>query len=74
MNLISTLIGLIALLIVGIGMFFPLIGAILSWIGLALALVGIIFGVLSRKTGGRTLNLVVILLALFRLYLGGGII
>jgi hypothetical protein len=37
------------------------------------ALVGLAFGVLSSKTGGRNLNLIVILVGIARLAIGHGI-
>ena len=71
MNAISTIIGLMALIIALVG-FIPLLGW-LNWFAISLAVVGLVLGLLSRKTGGRYINLVVLALAIIRLALGGGI-
>jgi hypothetical protein len=72
MNLLSTLLGLGALLIALVG-FIPLLGW-LNWFAIPLAVVGLVFGLLSRKPSGRYVNLVVLALAIIRLALGGGIL
>lgn len=72
LNLISVLIGLVAL-VVGIVGLFPLIG-ILNWLALPIAAIGAAVGVLSDSNAGRNLNIFVILLATLRLWLGGGIL
>jgi len=73
MNLISTLIGLFALALGLIGIV-PLLGW-LNWPVLFLAFVGMIFGLSSKdKTNGVTINFLVIVFALFRLYVNGGIV
>jgi hypothetical protein len=51
----------------------PLIGA-LNWLVSPWGLLGLFFGVLSRGTAGRNLNLVVLIVAVVRLWLGGGLI
>ena len=71
MNAISTIIGLMALIIALVG-FIPLLGW-LNWFAIPLAVVGLVLGLLSRKTSGRYINLVVLALAIIRLTLGGGI-
>ena len=72
LNLLSIVIGLFALVWALIA-FLPLIGA-LNWIIIPIAVLGLAIGVLSRRTSGRNLNLVVIGVATLRLMLGGGII
>ncbi|HEY0627323.1 MAG TPA: hypothetical protein VGD10_11395 [Allosphingosinicella sp.] len=72
LNLISLLIGAVALLL-GILAFFPLLGWA-YWIIIPIALVGLGFGVVSRQKSGRNLNLVVIVIGIVRLMLGGGIV
>jgi hypothetical protein len=72
MNIISTFVGLIALAIALVG-FMPLFGW-LNWFVIPLAVVGLVLGLLSRKTSGRNINLVVLALAIIRLALGGGIL
>lgn len=71
MNLISIVIGIIALLGALVG-FIPLLG-ILNWFVIPLAIVGLVIGLLARETSGRNINLVVLAVAIFRLMLGGGI-
>jgi hypothetical protein len=70
-NLISILIGLFALLLAFFA-FFPFLGWA-YWLILPIAVVGLVFGVISSKTTGRNLNLVVIAVGVLRLMLGGGI-
>ncbi|MBS0504876.1 MAG: hypothetical protein JSS55_13975 [Proteobacteria bacterium] len=70
-NLISVLIGLVAL-VLGLLAFIPLLGWA-YWLIIPIAIVGLVFGVLSSKTAGRNLNLIVIVIGIIRLSLGGGI-
>ena len=70
-NIISILIGLFALLL-GVFAFFPFLGWA-YWLIIPIAIVGLLFGVLSSKTAGRNLNLIVIGVGVLRLMLGGGI-
>ena len=70
-NLISVLIGLVAL-VLGVPAFIPLFGWA-YWFVIPIAIVGLVFGVLSSKTAGRNLNLIVIVIGVIRLSLGGGI-
>jgi hypothetical protein len=72
MNVLSTMIGLVALAIALIG-FLPLLGW-LNWFAIPLAVVGLVLGLLSQTTSGRNINLVVLALAIIRLALGGGIL
>ena len=71
-NLVSLIIGLVAL-ICAIVAFVPLLG-IGEWLALLLAIFGAGFGIISRGTAGRNLNLFVILIAIVRLILGHGIL
>ena len=70
-NLASLIIGFIAL-ICALVAFIPLLGW-LNWLIIPLAILGAGVGVISRGTAGRNLNLFVIVIAIFRLMLGGGI-
>jgi len=70
-NLASLIIGFIAL-ICALVAFIPLLGW-LNWLIIPLAILGAGVGVISRGTAGRNLNLFVIVIAVFRLMLGGGI-
>jgi hypothetical protein len=72
MNVLSTIIGLVALIIALVG-FIPLLGW-LNWFVIPLSVVGLVVGLLSEKTSGRHINLVVLALAIIRLALGGGIL
>lgn len=71
MNLISILIGLIALFWAFFA-FLPLLGW-MYWFVVPVALVGLAIGALSRHDGGRNLNLVVIAVGVVRLVIGHGI-
>jgi len=71
-NIISSTIGIIALIIALVGII-PLLGW-LNWFALVGAVVGLIFGLFSERTNGRNVNIVVLVLAIFRLTIGGGII
>jgi hypothetical protein len=72
MNVISVIIGLMALSLGLVG-FIPLLGW-LNWFAIPVAVVGLVLGLLSQKTSGRNINLVVLALASIRLALGGGIL
>jgi len=71
-NIVSLLIGFVAL-VIGIVGLFPLIG-MLNWLALPIAAVGAVVGLFSDSKAGRNLNIFVILLATLRLWLGGGIL
>jgi hypothetical protein len=72
LNLLSLIIGAVALLLV-IPAFIPLLGWA-NWLILPIAVVGLALGMLSSRTSGRNLNLLVIVVAVVRLILGGGIL
>jgi hypothetical protein len=72
LNILSILIGIVALLL-GVFAFIPFLGWA-YWMIIPLALVGLGLGVVSRRKSGRNLNLVVIIVGAIRLMLGGGII
>ena len=71
MNVISVIIGVVALVIALVG-FIPLLGW-LNWLAIPLAVVGLIVGFFDARTSGRNLNVVVIIFGIVRLSLGGGI-
>jgi hypothetical protein len=71
MNVISALIG-IAALVAALIAFIPLLGW-LNWLVIPVVAIGLVLGLLSRKTTGRNINLAVLLIAMFRLFIGGGI-
>ena len=72
MNTISVIIGILALLVALVG-FVPLLGW-LNWLVIPGAVVGLVLGILSKETSGRNINIVVLVLAIIRLSLGGGIL
>lgn len=72
MNLISKIIGIIAFLVMLVGLI-PLLG-ILNWIAIPLAIIGLFFGIFSKNTGGLLLNGIVLIVSLLRLIIGGGIL
>jgi len=64
--------GLISLIIMFIAMI-PLLGW-LNWINIPLAVVGLLFSLIGRSRTGTVICIVVILLGVFRLQMGWGII
>lgn len=72
MNVISIIIGIVALVIALVG-FIPLLGW-LNWFVIPGAVVGLVLGLMSKETSGRNINIVVLALAIVRLVLGGGIL
>ena len=71
-NLVSLIVGFVAL-VCAVVLFLPLLG-IGEWLVLLLAIIGAGIGMVSRGHAGRNLNLFVILVAIVRLALGGGIL
>jgi hypothetical protein len=71
LNLISLVIGGIALILVAIAII-PLVGWA-NWFIIPLAVIGAGVGAVSSSNSGRNLNLFVILVGIVRLSIGGGI-
>ena len=71
-NILSIAFGAVALLI-ALPAFLPLFGW-LNWFVVPMAMVGLGLGVISRSKAGRNLNLVVLVIAVLRLIIGGGIL
>lgn len=71
-NIASLIIGFVAL-VCAVVAFIPLLG-VGEWLVLLLAIFGAGIGVVSRHNAGRNLNLFVIVVAVIRLMLGGGIL
>jgi hypothetical protein len=69
-NVASLIIGFVALILAIIA-FIPLLGWA-NWLIIPLAVIGAGVGMVSRGTGGRNLNLFVIVIGVVRLMLGGG--
>ena len=72
LNLVSLIIGVVALLCAAVA-FFPLLGWA-NWLIVPLALIGAGVGAASQSNAGRNLNLFVVVVGILRLMLGGGII
>jgi hypothetical protein len=71
LNILSLLIGLGALAL-AVFAFLPFLGWA-NWAIIPMAMVGLGLGALSGSNAGRNLNLVVIAIGAFRLFMGGGI-
>lgn len=72
LNLMSIIAGLVALAIALVGLV-PLLGW-LNWLAVFVGVIGLALGLLSSRTGGRNLAILVLIVACVRLSLGGGII
>ncbi|HEV2746902.1 MAG TPA: hypothetical protein VGW34_06350 [Allosphingosinicella sp.] len=72
LNLLSLIIGGVALVLTALA-FLPFLGWA-NWLILPLPVIGLVLGMLSSGKSGRNLNLVVIVIAVLRLMLGGGIV
>ncbi|MHA6719139.1 hypothetical protein ACX40Y_06760 [Sphingomonas sp. RS6] len=73
-NALSLLIGLVALPFALVGIIpFPFV-PLINWIAFPIALTGAVVGMLSRHTGGRNFNLVLLVISGLRLMLTGGFI
>ena len=72
LNLVSLIIGAVALLFAAIA-FLPLLGWA-NWLIIPLALIGAAVGMAASGKSGRNLNLFVIVVGILRLMLGGGIL
>lgn len=72
LNIVSILIGLVALLL-AIPSTIPFLGWG-NWFVLPIAIVGIALGALSRSNTGRNFCIIVFVIAVVRLMLGGGLI
>lgn len=72
LNLVSIIIGLVALLFAAVA-FVPFLGWA-NWLIIPLAVIGAAVGMMSRGTAGRNLNILVIIVGVVRLMLGGGIL
>lgn len=70
-NLLSLLVGLLALVLAIVGLV-PLLGWV-NWLALPIAAAGAALGVLSSHNVGRNLNILVLAIGAGRLMLGGGI-
>lgn len=72
LNILSGLIGLIALILM-VPTIIPFLGWA-NWLIVPIALFGALIGMISSRNGGRNFCLIVSALGVFRLVLGGGLI
>lgn len=72
LNILSGLIGLIALILM-VPTIIPFLGWA-NWLIVPVALFGAVIGMISSKNGGRNFCLIVAALGVFRLVIGGGFI
>lgn len=72
MNVLSVIIGVVALAIALVG-FIPLLGW-LNWLAIPIAVVGLIVGMFDVSRSGRNFNAIVLAFSAIRLFLGGGIL
>ena len=73
MNIFSIIIALVAAPFILIGNIpIPLFG-IINWLGLPIAMFGAIIGIFAEKRTGFLINLILILMAMFRLWFGCGV-
>ena len=71
-NIVSLIIGLVAMLLTAVA-FLPLLGWA-NWLIIPLAVIGAGIGAVSSAKAGRNLNLIVILIGVVRLSIGGGLL
>ena len=72
MNLISIIIGLVALAAAVLA-FTPFLGWA-NWLIVPIAMLGMVIGIVAEKNTGRNINIAVIVIGIVRLMIGGGII
>jgi hypothetical protein len=72
MNVVSILVGIVAAIIMVVGIV-PLLGW-LNWLVVVLCVVGIVFGAISKQKSGLAVNGAVLFISLLRLFLGGGVL
>jgi hypothetical protein len=72
LNLVSLIVGIVALLFVAIA-FLPLLGW-MNWLVVPLAIFGAAIVAMSRGRAGLNVNILVIIIGVLRLMLGGGIL
>ncbi|MBS0478046.1 MAG: hypothetical protein JSR79_01955 [Proteobacteria bacterium] len=72
LNLVSILIGIVLLIVVLVGLI-PFLGW-LNWLALVIGAAGVLAGALSRRKAGLISNIELMLVAAWRLSMGGGII
>ena len=71
MNTVSKIIGIIALILMILGLL-PFLGWI-NWLVILLSILGIVLGVFGKNNKGLLLNGIVLIVAIIRLFIGGGL-
>lgn len=74
LNLVSLLLALVTFIFLVVTFLFPFIGAIGAWLSLVAAIFAAGIGQLSTAKSGRNFALFVVLVALLRLFIGGGVL
>ena len=72
MNTASKIIGLMALILMIVGLI-PFLGWV-NWVVIILSIIGLTIGIFGKNNGGMILNGIVLIVAGLRLIVGGGII
>jgi hypothetical protein len=72
LNLVSLIIGAVALVLAAVA-FLPLLGWA-NWLIIPLAIIGAGIGAISQGKAGRNLNILVIIIAIVRISIGGGVL
>ena len=72
LNLVSLIIGVVALISAAVA-FLPLLGWA-NWLIIPLAIMGAGIGAMSQGKAGRNLNIFVIIIAIVRISIGGGVL
>jgi hypothetical protein len=72
LNLVSLIIGVVALISAAVA-FLPLLGWA-NWLIIPLAIIGAGIGAMSQGKAGRNLNIFVIVIAIVRISIGGGVL
>lgn len=72
MIILSKIIGIIAFILMICGLI-PLLGWV-NYIVIPIAIIGFFFGIFSKNNGGMVLNGIILIVAIIRLMIGGGIL
>ena len=72
MNTASKVVGIIALILIILGLI-PFLGWI-NWLVIFLSIIGLIVGIFGKNNGGMILNGIVLIVSALRLIVGGGIL
>ncbi|MEE4351084.1 MAG: hypothetical protein V2J26_12725 [Pacificimonas sp.] len=73
-NLVSLIIGIITFIFLVVVFIVPFVGALGAWLALLAAVIAAGIGQLSANKAGRNFGIFVILIAVLRLSIGGGLV